>query len=443
MIDITTFIFGVVAVLCAVLFSYVITPPVRVLAYKIGAIDVPTDSRRMHKRPTPRLGGLSIFISFVIATLLFCEITPTLLAIWLGGAILCALGTLDDVFRLHWLIKLVIQFFVAGLAIAQGVVITRLNLGGNYVELGLWSIPLTLIWIVGLTNAINFIDGLDGLACGVSAISSLSILVVMLLLGDNASALVTAILAGACIGFLPFNRHPARIFMGDTGALFLGFAFAVISVQGVFKLHTILSFAIPLSIFALPIVDTLIAIIRRLIHKKSPFAADRSHLHHKLIDMGFTQKEAVGILYAICGILGLVAVTFTEAMFQDNRLFKSLALAGVALFIFFLNYRIMLNPSSRYLSGIFDPNYIPPEQSTENEGQLPLAEAETPEPETAEAEFSAEITEDVPASESVLPLEDTPLTEGNPEETEEDEDAIPIRRRKKKAAAPRTDGEDR
>lgn len=362
MVSTTTLIYGIVAVICAALLAYAITPAVRVLAYKIGAIDVPTDGRRMHKRPMPRLGGLAIFAGFVIATMIFCDITPALVSIWIGGVLLCALGTLDDIFRLHWLIKLIVQLAVAAVAIAQGVVISQIHLGNSYVQLGIWSIPITLIWIVGLTNAINFIDGLDGLACGVSAICSLSILCVMLLIGDTSSALVTAILAGACIGFLPFNRHPARIFMGDTGALFLGYTFAVISVTGVFKLHTILSFAIPLSIFALPIFDTLFAIIRRLIHKKSPFSADRGHLHHKLIDLGFTQKEAVGILYAICGILGLVAVTFTEMMFQNERLMKSVLLAVAALIIFWLNYVIMKNPSARYLSGIFDPDEIPPEQ---------------------------------------------------------------------------------
>ncbi len=362
----TTLIYGIVAVLCAALMAYSLTPPVRVLAYKIGAIDVPTDGRRMHKRPMPRLGGLAIFAGFVVATLIFCDITPTLVSIWLGGLILCILGTLDDIFRLHWLIKLVVQFGAAGLAISQGVVINQIHVNDSYVQLGLWSIPITLFWIVGLTNAINFIDGLDGLACGVSAISSLSTLCVMLLLGDTSSAHVIAILAGACIGFLPFNRHPARIFMGDTGALFLGYTFALISVSGVFKLHTILSFAIPLSIFALPIFDTLFAIIRRLIHKKSPFSPDRGHLHHKLIDLGFTQKEAVGILYAICGILGLVAVTFTETMFQNERLLKSVLLAIAAIIIFFLNYVVMKNPSARYLSGVFDPDDIPPEQISPN-----------------------------------------------------------------------------
>lgn len=353
---------GLIAIVCAALLAYTVTPPVRVLAYKIGAIDVPTDSRRMHQKPIPRLGGLTIFISFIITSLVFCTPSPTLYSIWIGGLLLCVLGTLDDIFRLHWLIKLVVQFLAAGIAVWNGVIIDHISLGGTFIFFGVWSIPLTLFWIVALTNAINFIDGLDGLACGVSAICSCSILCVTLISGEFASALITGILVGACVGFLPFNRNPARIFMGDTGALFLGYVLAVQSVDGVFKLHTLLSFAIPLSIFALPILDMLFAILRRVLHGKSPFSADRGHLHHRLVDLGFTQKEAVGILYAICGILGLIAVVFTEPMFREFRFVKAFFLTGVAILIFLINFRIMKNPSARYLSGIFDPNAVPPEQ---------------------------------------------------------------------------------
>ncbi|MGM9653375.1 MAG: MraY family glycosyltransferase [Eubacteriales bacterium] len=388
----TALIYGIVAVICAMLLAYAVTPPVRVLAYKIGAIDIPSDGRRMHKKPIPRLGGLAIYLGFLLTSLIFCEYSPTLLSIWVGGLVLCVLGTLDDIYRLHWLIKLVVQFAAAGLAVCNGVVISQINIGGTYIALGIWAVPLTLLWIAGLSNAINFIDGLDGLACGVSMICSLSIFFVTLLIGDFSSALITAILAGACGGFLPFNRNPARIFMGDTGALFLGYTLAVISVEGVFKLHTLLSLAIPFSIFALPIFDTAFAIFRRILHGKSPFSADRGHLHHKLVDLGFTQKEAVGILYAICGILGMVAVTFTEAMFSEARFIKSIALAAVAFCIFIINFIIMKNPSMRYLSGIFDTSEIPPEQlSPEKKKQLAAEEEAESQKSTAALEFAAEI----------------------------------------------------
>ncbi|MBP3377828.1 MAG: undecaprenyl/decaprenyl-phosphate alpha-N-acetylglucosaminyl 1-phosphate transferase [Clostridia bacterium] len=347
----TQLVFGVVAFICAALLAYSITPSVRVLAYKMGAVDVPLDNRRVHKKPIPRIGGLAIYLSFIITTALFCNITRELVTIWVGGGILVITGVFDDIFRLNAWLKLAIQFLTAGFAVWNGCVIENVNIGG-YVSLGVFSIPLTILWLVGLTNAINFIDGLDGLACGVSAISAMSLLCVVLLQGDFVSTLICAILLGSCLGFLPFNSNPARIFMGDTGALFLGYTLAVLSVQGVFKMHAVLSFIVPIAIFALPIFDALSAIVRRLLKGKSPFSPDRDHIHHKLIDMGFTQKESVKILYAICGILGLVAVFCTDLMSDSTRVFKAIAIAVIALLILLINVSIMKNPSSRRHSGL-------------------------------------------------------------------------------------------
>lgn len=348
----TQLIFGIVATICAFLLAFTLTPAVRVLAFKIGAVDVPLDSRRIHKKPIPRIGGLAIYLGFTLTTALFCDVSRELVTIWVGGGVLVGLGILDDIYRLNPWIKLAIQFLVAGFAVCNGAIINHINLGGVYVELGRLSSPLSILWIVGLTNAINFIDGLDGLACGVSAISSLSLLFVVLLHGDFVSSIMCAILFGACVGFLPFNSNPARIFMGDTGALFLGFSLAVLSVQGVFKLHAVLSFITPLTIFALPIFDTAYAILRRLFSGKSPFAPDRGHIHHRLIDMGFTQKESVKILYAICGLLGLVAVFCTEAMFSSTRVFKAVSIAVIAIAILVINFLIMKNPTARRHSGL-------------------------------------------------------------------------------------------
>ncbi|MBE6625709.1 MAG: undecaprenyl/decaprenyl-phosphate alpha-N-acetylglucosaminyl 1-phosphate transferase [Ruminococcaceae bacterium] len=345
------FIFGVVAFVCASLLAYSMTPAVRVLAYKMGAVDVPLDDRRVHKKPIPRIGGLAIYLSFVITTALFCDISRDLVTIWVGGGLLVITGVFDDIFRLNAWIKLAIQFFVAGFAAWNGCIIEYVNLG-EYVSLGVFSIPLTVLWLVGLTNAINFIDGLDGLACGVSAISAMSLLCVVLLQGDYVSTLICAVLLGSCLGFLPFNSNPARIFMGDTGALFLGFTLAVLSVQGVYKMHAVLSFIVPIAIFALPIFDTVSAVVRRLIRGKSPFSPDRGHIHHKLIDMGFTQKESVRILYAICGILGLVAVFCTDMMGENTRVIKAIAIAVIAVLILIINVNIMKNPSTRRHSGL-------------------------------------------------------------------------------------------
>ena len=351
---VTSLIVAIVAVACAALVSYTTTPPVRLLAFRIGAIDIPTDARRMHKKPIPRIGGLAIFAGFLVATLVFCEPSSQLFAIWIGGGILVILGILDDIFRLPAFIKLVVQLCVAGIAVSFGILIEHITLFGAHIEFGYFAIPITMLWIVGLSNAINLIDGLDGLSCGVSAITSISIFIVMLITGDYTAALITAILTGSCFGFLPYNKNPAKIFMGDTGALFLGYTLSIISVQGLFKLHTMLSFLVPLSIFALPIIDTLVAIIRRVLHGQSPFHPDRGHFHHKLVDMGFTHKEAVKILYAICGLMGLVAATYTEAMFQESitRIWRTVILLIAALFILLLIFICMKKPSTRILSGL-------------------------------------------------------------------------------------------
>ncbi|MBQ7671402.1 MAG: undecaprenyl/decaprenyl-phosphate alpha-N-acetylglucosaminyl 1-phosphate transferase [Clostridia bacterium] len=352
--DITNFIFGLAAALCSALLVYTLTPPVRVLAYLIGAVDVPTDSRRMHVKPTPRIGGLAIFAGFVVAALVFGKFNRGLWAILSGGAILVVLGIIDDVKRLPAWVKFLVQIGAAALAVSFGLKIDYITIFGMSINFGMFSIPITILWIVALTNAINLIDGLDGLACGVSGIMSLSLLGVVLIQGDFESAIITAVLAGACFGFLPYNTNPARIFMGDTGALFLGYTLSIISIQGMFKLHAVLSFIVPLSLFALPLLDTATAFIRRIIHRESPFTPDRKHLHHKLVDLGFSQKEAVRLLYAVCGMLGLVAITFTERMFGNLRLMKALIVLGAAFLVFGINYLVMKKTSTRILSGLTD-----------------------------------------------------------------------------------------
>ena len=352
--DTVQLVYMVVGLLCAFLLAYTLTPPVRVLAFKIGAIDVPLDDRRMHTKPIPRVGGLAIFLGFTLTTLLFCTYDATLATVWIGGAAIVLLGMLDDIYRLPAWSKLIVQLLVAVFAVWNGITIDHINLGGQYVMLGIWRYPVTILWIVGLTNAINFIDGLDGLACGISAISSISLTLVLLLSGDIVNAFITGVLAVSCLGFLPYNANPARIFMGDTGALFLGYAMAVMSVQGVFKLHAVLSFLVPVAIFALPLGDTVFAVLRRICAGKSPFAADRGHLHHRLVDMGFTQKESVKILYAICAMFGLIAVFFTDAMFAEGRFVKTIGIAVLAVAIFVVNFIIMRNPDTRRHSGLTD-----------------------------------------------------------------------------------------
>ena len=306
--------FAVAAVL-----SYFFTPPVKNFAHKVGAIDVPKDARRMHKKPIPRLGGLAIYGGFLCSILIFGQLDETMLCVLLGAAIIVALGIFDDVLALGAKLKFVVQIVAAAIPVCIGDLqiglFTNLNPLSDtpFVHLGILAVPVTIIWIVGITNAVNLIDGLDGLAVGVSSLAAITRLAVALLTGNMPIAITMAALAGACIGFMPYNLNPAKIFMGDTGSTFLGYMLATVSIMGLFKFYAVISFAVPFLILGLPIFDTANAIIRRVAAGRSPMSPDRGHVHHKLIDMGFNQKQAVAILYAISATLGLTAVVLTSS----------------------------------------------------------------------------------------------------------------------------------
>ena len=210
------------------------------------------------------------------------------------------------------------QILAAGIAVYHGCVIQFVSNPNvfssmTYLNLGWWSYPITIIWIVAITNAVNLIDGLDGLAVGVSAISTASITVIALMVSETNVAIVLAALFGACLGFIPYNMNPAKIFMGDTGATFLGYILATLSVTGLFKMYAIISFAVPFLILGVPIFDICFAFLRRIAKGQNPMKADRGHVHHRLIDMGFSQKQAVAISYMLAGILGLAAVLLTSS----------------------------------------------------------------------------------------------------------------------------------
>ena len=310
--------YTLLALLVALVVSFLMTPIVKTFAYKVGAIDVPKDARRMHKTPIPRLGGLAIFIGFMVSILLFVEITAEMRSILLGAVIIVVLGVVDDIMALPALLKFVVQIVAALIPATHGVVIQAFSnpnvfSDNPYWVLGNLSVPLTVLWIVAITNAVNLIDGLDGLANGVSAISATTVLVIALIGGQFQVAVVMAALVGACVGFMPYNMNPAKMFMGDTGATFLGYILATMSIQGLFKFYAIISFAVPFLILGLPIFDTAFAFIRRIAHGQSPMHADRSHIHHRLIDMGLNQKQAVATLYVISAILGLSAVVLTTS----------------------------------------------------------------------------------------------------------------------------------
>ena len=314
------------ALLLALIVSFLATPLVRRLAFKIGAVDVPRDSRRMYDHPIPRLGGLAIFLGFLVSVLAYAEIDIEMQGILIGAVIIVVLGIADDIHSLPAKFKFVVQIIAALCAALHGVAIEVINnpnifSDNEYWVLGGWGIPISVIWIVAITNAVNFIDGLDGLADGISTIGALTMLILALILGEHEISLVCGALVGACVGFLPYNLNPARIFMGDTGSTFLGFILACVSIQGLFKYYAVISFLVPFIILGLPIFDTASAIIRRLLKGQSPMVADRSHIHHKLIDMGLNQKQAVSTLYIVSGVLGLSAVLLATSGGAKTALF--------------------------------------------------------------------------------------------------------------------------
>jgi len=306
----------IIAVASAFILSLAVTPAVKWFAIYVGAMDVPKDSRRVHKFPIPRLGGLAIFIGFLLSVLFFADITIQIRGILIGAVIIAALGAIDDLKPLNAYIKFVVQVVAALIAVFHDIRIEVFSnplvfMEAEWVFLGVMSIPITVLWIVGITNSVNLIDGLDGLAVGVSTISSIVMLIIAVLVADSNVAIVMAALAGACIGFLPYNFNPARIFVGDTGALLLGYVLATVSIIGLFKFYAVVSFAAPFLILAVPFFDTSFAFIRRLFTGKKPWSPDRGHFHHRLLDLGLSQKQAVVILYVISGLLGMVAVAFT------------------------------------------------------------------------------------------------------------------------------------
>lgn len=328
------------AVIAAFVITFAATPIVKSFAQRVGAIDVPKDGRRMHTQPIPRLGGLAIFLGFLLSVVLFADISREVQGILLGSVLVVIVGVIDDIVPLPALIKFFIQILAALIAVYHDVVIDIISNPifwsmSEYVNFGYLSVPITVLWIVAITNSFNLIDGLDGLAAGVSGISSITMLIIAIVVSDVNVAIIMAALAGSCVGFLPYNRNPAKIFMGDTGALLLGYVLATVSIIGLFKFYAVISFVIPFLVVGLPLFDTAFAFLRRILSGRNPMSPDRGHFHHRLIDMGFSQKQAVAIAYAISGILGLCAVVITtNGEIRAIILLASVFVAGViAIFV--------------------------------------------------------------------------------------------------------------
>ncbi len=343
-----------IAFLLAFITAFVVTPYTIRLAKKVGAIDLPKDERRINKKPMPRLGGLAVIAGFLVSIIYLITIMGIegtinlveeqyyikLIGFFVGGLVIILTCFIDDVKGISPLVKLSGQIVAAIIIIKCGVRIEHINIPfletQELMQLNeAFSIILTLGWIVGITNAINLIDGLDGLSSGISLISCLSLIIIFSL---NDSPLIAIImitaLAGALTGFLPFNFNPAKTFIGDTGSNFLGYSLAVISILGVAKTYTAIVIIAPLIVLALPVFDTLFAIIRRLIKGKSLKAVvmpDKGHLHHKMLKKGFTQKEAVLTLYGISATFGMFAIILLESGIWKAMSFALIVVAVIAL----------------------------------------------------------------------------------------------------------------
>ncbi len=311
------------------------TPFARSLAIRFHAVDFPR-ARGMNKEPVPRMGGLAIVLGFMCSVLLltpFVEGLRTLpfIGFLVGAVIIVAVGMLDDVYELGPKFKFAVQILVGIIVVVTGTKI-------DFIMWPMWqyikpfSSVITVIWIVGLINAVNLIDGLDGLAAGVTSIASICLMVLCIVSGSELAVVLTATLAGSCLGFLPRNFSPAEVYMGDTGSTFLGYVLAVCSCMGVFKSYAILSIVLAVLAMALPICDTLFAMIRRAVNHKPIMMADRGHLHHRLVDAGYSNKQAVIILYGLSAVSAVIAVLIA---IQDIR-------ATLIVFFFFIVLLLML-----------------------------------------------------------------------------------------------------
>lgn len=356
-----------IAFLLACIVAFMATPYTIKIAEKIGAVDVPKDKRRMHKKAMPKFGGPAVILGFLVSVIYLLivmslehsinlfgpeQYAMKLLGMLLGIIIISIVCVVDDIKTIKPLTKLAGQLLAAIVVVAFGIRIGDISLPFcNIAEISeVISCIITIVWIVGVTNAINLIDGLDGLSAGISVISAMSLLVIFVLNGSpTVSIILITALAGALVGFLPFNFSPAKTFLGDTGSNFLGFSLSIISILGFAKTYTIAVIVLPLIVLGLPIFDTLMAIIRRIIKGKSIkaiFKADKGHLHHRIVAKGFSQKQAVLILYGISATFGIFAV-----ILLDSGLWKALSfllMVIVAVGLGYKNFKMEKSATQRY-----------------------------------------------------------------------------------------------
>lgn len=315
------YIYGIILVI-SFFVCYFSVPFSIKFAIKHNIIDNPKkDDRRVHKKPIPRAGGIAIIISMTFSLIVYyilslfydsLKVDMRFVGFCIGAAIIGIMGFLDDLKELKALEKLLFQIVAASVIYLFGISIVGVKIPiiyNNIIDFGIFAYPITIFWIIGITNAVNLIDGLDGLAAGISTISAISLLTVFLLTGAVFEVIIiTMALVGATLGFLPYNFNPARTFMGDVGSNFLGFTLSVVSIMGMAKGYTMLAIVAPIIILGIPVFDMAFAIIRRLIRGQKITAPDKEHIHHRLLNLGLSQKQAVITLYIITSILGIIAV---------------------------------------------------------------------------------------------------------------------------------------
>jgi UDP-GlcNAc:undecaprenyl-phosphate GlcNAc-1-phosphate transferase len=336
-----------------------LTPAVGGMARLLGAVDRP-DARRLNRRPIPRLGGLAIFLGIVVPAIAFLDLSGESRGVLLGAAVATVLGAVDDFRGLSPPVKLGGQFVAASIPPSFGVWIDHFTfpiLG--VVDLPAWvGVPLSMLFIVAVMNMVNFLDGLDGLAAGVCAIAGTTYAILALSLGKADPAILSAIVAGACLGFLRHNFFPARIFMGDSGALCLGFILASVSIQGLLKTASTVVLLLPLLVLAVPIIDTSFVVARRLKHNRPIYAADRSHLHHRFLNIGFSQRRAAIMMWLWCASLAGAALATRFIPFREGgdwHPWETLAVLAIAAFalafsvyvVYLLEIVKLMNPRIR------------------------------------------------------------------------------------------------
>ena len=320
--------------LVAFVVAAAVTPAAIKIAPKIGAMDIPKDERRMHKKPMPRFGGIAIYLGIMAALAVFALKDKGITSVMTGCTLIYMLGLIDDLKELKPLVKLCGQIVCATVVYIMGVrieFITNYFGPGNMAFGDVACFIITVLWLIAITNAVNLIDGLDGLAAGIAAISALCIGYVAYIHGQYVPTLAMMAIAGAALGFLPYNFNPAKIFMGDSGSELLGFSIAAVSILGTVKSATIVVVIIPALVLGLPIFDTVMAIFRRLAKHQSIGTADKEHLHHRIMKAGFGQKRAVMILYCISGIMGIVAVLYSRGLTVEY-----LGLTAVAIMLIYV-----------------------------------------------------------------------------------------------------------